>query len=76
MGLLDGRRASSVSVMENYTAEADKLFAEVEHLRFALEDDNELALSIAKRVRRKSTLLVQAIARHNETLHSQEADKE
>ena len=61
--------------MDDYTAEADKLFVEVHHLERVL-DEPELALSMAKKVRRASTVLVRAIARHRETLHSQEADKE
>lgn len=61
--------------MDDYMAAADKLFTEIDHLRRALDDDNEIALSIAKSVRRKSTILVQAIARHRDNLHSQEADK-
>jgi hypothetical protein len=61
--------------MDDYTATADKLFTEVDHLERVL-DDVDLALSVAKRVRRDSTLLVRAIARHRDQLQSQEDTSE
>lgn len=47
---------------------ADKLFDEVDHLEDIIEGEDaearvELALSVAKRVRVQSTLLVKALAR-------------
>jgi hypothetical protein len=54
---------------------ADKVDRDLTHLYQALEHDNlELALSIAKRVRRNSTLLTRALAA--ELANSQEADSE
>lgn len=61
--------------MDDYTAEADKLLNEVKHFE-RVRDEPELALSVAKRVRRASTLLVRAIARHRDTVHAQEGDNE
>jgi hypothetical protein len=61
--------------MDDYTAEADKLFVEVDHLERVL-DEPDLALSVAKKVRRQSTLLVRAIARHRDHVNSPEADNE
>lgn len=61
--------------MDDYTAEADKLFVEVDHLERVL-DEPELALSVAKKVRRTSTLLVRAIARTRDQLQSQEDTSE
>ena len=61
--------------MDSYTAEADKLLNEVHHLENSLKDP-DLALSQAKRVRRASTILVRAIARHRDHLHTQESDKD
>lgn len=56
---------------------ADKFFEEVEHLDRLLDSDEphiELALSVAKRVRRESTLLVQALAKErDEKLQPEEA---
>lgn len=57
--------------MQELHREADKLFTEVDHLEHTLdvpdegytEDRIALALSIAKRVRRESNLLVRALAR-------------
>jgi hypothetical protein len=63
--------------MDDYTAAADKLFREIKHLDRIIDgDDVDLALSIAKRVRRESTLLVRALARHRDHVHSPEADNE
>lgn len=52
--------------MDNYTAEADKLLQEVKHFE-RVREDPDLALSVAKKVRRASTLLIRAIARHRES---------
>lgn len=54
--------------MDELHRSADKLFTEVDHLDRILEGDEldqdriELALSVAKRVRRDSTLLVRLLA--------------
>jgi hypothetical protein len=55
--------------MEELHRVADKLFTEVDHLERILEGEDlpdsertELALSVAKRVRRDSTLLVRHLA--------------
>lgn len=61
--------------MDDYTAVADKLFREMEHLDRTL-DDPFLALSVAKRVRAQSTLLVRALARHRDQLQSEEDTSE
>jgi len=55
---------------------ADKLDRDLTHLELAIEHDSlELALSIAKRVRRTSTLLTRAIAAEIDAT-SQEATSE
>lgn len=59
--------------MDDYTAEADKLFSEVDHLERVLEEP-ALALSVAKRVRRESTILVRAIARYRDHQLQSEED--
>lgn len=64
--------------MDDYTAAADKLFTEVDHLERLLDTDNPniaLSLSVAKRVRRAATITVQRLAEQRDQLHSQEADK-
>ena len=51
--------------MDDYTAAADKLNHEMHHLDRILDHDDpniELALSVAKKVRRHSNLLVRALA--------------
>lgn len=57
--------------MDDYTAAADKLRQEMQHLERVLQDDPgtniDLALSVAKRVRRESTLVVRAFARHRDS---------
>lgn len=56
--------------MDDYTAAADKLRTETRHLTAVLSDDQpnvDLALSVAKRVRRESTLVVRAFARHRDS---------
>jgi len=58
--------------MDHYTAVADKLFREVDHLERVL-DDPTLALAVAKRVRRESTVLIKAMAQHRDQAISQEA---
>lgn len=50
---------------------ADKLFEEVDHLEDVLEGTDEparvsLALSVAKRVRAESTLVIKALARERD----------
>ena len=66
--------------MNDYTAAADKLFQETQHLERQfdytgaepvppLPDGSiDLALAQAKRVRAASTLLVRALARHRDNL--------
>jgi hypothetical protein len=56
--------------MDDYTAAADKLRREQQHLERVLEDDDpniDLALAVAKRVRREGTVLVRALARHRDS---------
>lgn len=61
---LKRQRAAYAARMEKLHREsADKLAKDVAHLSHALESGQvELALSIAKRVRRTSTMLVKALA--------------
>jgi len=63
--------------------ELDKLVREVDHLRVATSqidrDDPDpnavnIALGVAKRVRRQSNLTVRALARIRDDLHTQEGD--
>lgn len=55
--------------MEDYTASADKLRHELQHLDRILEgDDLSLAISVAKRCRRECNNLVRALARERDTL--------
>jgi hypothetical protein len=64
--------------------ETDRLLSDAKHLQNLLSqcelegDRLELALSVAKRVRRTSTVLVKRLARErdDEIRHSQEADTE
>lgn len=63
--------------MEGYTAAADKLINDIDHLERVIDGDPteariELALAIAKRARRDATLLVQALARHRDQLQPKE----
>lgn len=53
--------------MDQLHRSADKLFTEIDHLEAVLPEegtgqDVELALSVAKRVRRESTILVRLLA--------------
>lgn len=57
--------------MDELHRTADKLFIEVDHLRHVLDGEldaarTELALSVAKSVRRKSTLLLRLIASYRD----------
>jgi hypothetical protein len=61
--------------MDDYTAEADKMLQEVRHFEMVRKDPDH-ALPAAKRVRRASTLLVRAIARHRDNVHTPEGDNE
>lgn len=60
--------------MDQLHAACDKLFTEVDHLDRILDVDElsqervELALSVAKRVRRDSNLVVRALARLRDQL--------
>jgi hypothetical protein len=61
--------------MNSYTTEVDKLGQDYEHLEMLTdreldEDTAQLALSVAKRVRRQSNLVVRAIARHIDNSYS------
>jgi hypothetical protein len=56
--------------MDDYTAAADKLLQEIHHMEILLDTDDisvDLALAQAKRVRRESTVLVRALARHRDS---------
>jgi hypothetical protein len=59
--------------MSSYTTEVDKLDREVDHLHLVTDhdlrdrDSAELALTIAKRVRRQSNIVVRALARHRDS---------
>lgn len=53
--------------MDDYTALADKLATDARHLQTTVEKDPQLALTIAKRVRRTSTMLVQQLAALRDT---------
>jgi len=65
--------------MDQVHAACDNLFTEVDHLDRIIEDDLDatgigLALSVAKRVRKQSTLVVQALANERDkTATAQEA---
>lgn len=56
--------------MDEVHRAADNLFVEVDHLDRILDSDEphiDLALAVAKRVRRQSTLLVKALAAERDT---------
>jgi hypothetical protein len=56
--------------MDDYTAAADKLRTEMLHMEHLLDEDEvrvDLALAQAKRVRRESTMVVRALARHRDS---------
>ena len=64
--------------MDELHRAADKLHTEQMHLERALKDPEpnlDLSLSLAKKVRRASTIVVQQIAALRDQLHGQEADK-
>jgi hypothetical protein len=61
--------------MDDYTAEADKLLhrllqegTHLERIMHGEQWDVDLALSVAKKVRRESTMLVRALARARDQL--------
>ena len=61
--------------MNSYTTEVDKLGQDYDHLELLTrgdlnEDQAQLALSVAKRVRRQSNLVVRALARHIDNSYS------
>ena len=61
--------------MDDYTVAADKLTHEVHHLERIMDHDEpniELALSVAKKVRRHSNVLVRALAIERDTATAQE----
>lgn len=62
--------------MANYTATADKLLLEIKHLERIIDENPELALVVAKNVRRQSTLLVRELARHRDNSYSPEGTSE
>lgn len=53
--------------MDELHRTADKLATDAKHLASALDEDTQLALTVAKRVRRTSTLLVQQLAALRDT---------
>ena len=59
--------------MDELHRSADKIIADAKHLEAAIREDNiDLALSTAKRVRRESTIIVRAIARYRDHAIAQE----
>lgn len=67
--------------MEQLHAQSDKLLTEVDHLERLMDCDEDqfdaarvdLALSVAKRVRRESTFLVRLLASQRDQLQPEEA---